>query len=324
MGRFRDEDWAEAKRRCRLSAEEVRMARALGLNPRKLSRHVPSPSQPWKLPVGQWVRKLYGKSHATPPSERRRPPRRAGTPAPEPELFPFGNKLETFEDDTSWLDREPTEREIADEDRGRLRRHKGFRTAADYVAGALAGLDFVRRVVLFGSVAQPPQRETPRQRRYREAGALLWHESKDVDLAVWVNEASDMRALQQARSRALNDLLRDRGLGVAHHQVDVFLFEPGTDRYLGRLCHFAICPKHKPECGVEGCGAVPFLRQHENFVFDPHSLERGSVVLFDRVRGLPPPALNEDDLPFLKAPRPSGRETRTGHRDADALPTRSR
>jgi hypothetical protein len=36
--------------------------------------------------------------------------------------------------------------------------------------------------------------------------------------------------------------------------------------YLGRLCYFAQCPKGKPDCRVEGCGAMPFLKQHEDFV----------------------------------------------------------
>ena len=272
------------------------MARTLGLNPRKLSKHVPSPSQPWKLPVGQWVRKLYGKSHGNPPPSlpgRPSPP----PPAPEPD-FPFEDDFETLEDEASWLDRDPTEGEIEEEDRLRLRHREAFRTATDYVTAAFARLGFVQKVVLFGSVAQPPERETPRQQRYRRAGALLWHESKDVDLAVWVSEVSDLKALQKARSRALNDLLDDLEMGVAHHQVDVFLFEPGTDRYLGRLCHFGVCPKHKPECRVEGCGAALFLRQHEGFVFDPRSLEHGRVVLFDRARGPAPPAPNEDDIPF--------------------------
>lgn len=295
MGRLREEDWAEAKRRCRLSAEEVRMARALGLNPRKLSKHVPSPSQPWKLPVGQWVRKLHGKSFGVPPSGRERPSPRPPAKAPEPD-FPFEHDF--AEGDAPWLDRDPRQDEIEDEDRRRLLHQKAFRTSADYVAAAFAGLAFVQRVVLFGSVAPPPEREAPRQRWYRQAGARLWHQSKDVDLAVWVSEVSDLKALQKARSRALNDLLGDLEMGVAHHQVDVFLFEPGTDRYLGRLCHFGVCPKHKPECRVEGCGAAPFLRQHEGFEFDPRSLERGRVVLFDRARGLPPPALEEDDVPF--------------------------
>ena len=215
--------------------------------------------------------------------------------AKEPDC-PYDDAFETPEDDALWLDPDPTRAEIEDEDRFRLRHREAFRRAADYVATAFARLTFVHRVVLFGSVAQPPRRETPRQRRYRHAGARLWHESKDVDLAVWVSDVSDLKALQRARSRALNDLLADLELGVAHHQVDVFLFEPRTERYLGRLCHYGACPKGKPECRVAGCGAAPFLRQHDGFVFDPRSLEQGGVVLFDRAKGLPPPA--DDDLPF--------------------------
>jgi hypothetical protein len=295
VGRFREEDWAAAKRQCRLSAEEVRMARELGLNPRKLSKHVPSPAQPWKLPVGVWVRELYGKSHGAPPAEQRRAPRQRSEQARAPD-FPFDDGFETFEDDALWLDPDPTQNEIEDEDRWRLRHREAFRRAADYVAAAFARLTFVQRVVLFGSVAQPPRKEPPRQRRYRRAGARLWHESKDVDLAVWLSEVSDLKALQRARGRALNDLLVDLDMGVAHHQVDVFLFEPRTDRYLGRLCHFGVCPKDKPECRVAGCGAALFLRQHDGFVFDPRSLERGRVVLFDRAKGLSPP--DEDDIPF--------------------------
>jgi hypothetical protein len=295
VGRFREEDWAAAKRHCRLSAEEVRMARELGLNPRKLSTHVPSPAQRWKLPVGEWVRELYGKSHGAPASEPRRPPGRPPEHAQEPD-FVFDDGFETFENDTLWLDPDPTQNEIDDEDRLRLRHREAFRRAADYVAAAFARLTFVQKVVLFGSVAQPPRKEMPRQRWYRRAGARLWHESKDVDLAVWVSEVSGLKALQRARGRALNDLLVDLEMGVAHHQVDVFLFEPRTDLYLGRLCHFGVCPKDKPECRVAGCGAALFLRQHDRFVFDPRSLEHGRVVLFDRAKSLPPPAA--DDLPF--------------------------
>jgi hypothetical protein len=240
--------------------------------------------------VGEWVRELYRKSHGTPTSEPRPP-----EPAQEPD-FALENGFETFEDDAPWLDPDPTHAEIEDEDRFRLRCREAFRTAADYVAEAFARLTFVQRVVLFGSVAQPPRRETPRQRRYRRAGARLWHESKDVDLAVWVSELSDLKALQRARGRALNGLFADLEPGVAHHQVDVFLVEPGTDRYLGRLCHFGACPKEKPECRVAGCGAALFLRQHEGFVFDPRSTENGGIVLLDRARGLPSAA--DDDLPF--------------------------
>ena len=62
--------WAEAKRRCRLSDEALRMARELGLNPRSLIKNIPSPKQRWKAPVDEWVRVMYEKRH-------RRPARRA-------------------------------------------------------------------------------------------------------------------------------------------------------------------------------------------------------------------------------------------------------
>jgi hypothetical protein len=57
----RDAQWAEAKRRCRLNAEEVRMAKELGLNPRKLIKNIPSKSEPWKLPIKQWIHELYAR-----------------------------------------------------------------------------------------------------------------------------------------------------------------------------------------------------------------------------------------------------------------------
>jgi len=53
----REAEWAEAKRRCRLDADTVRMAKELGLNPRSLN----IPSQPWKAPVAAWIRELHRK-----------------------------------------------------------------------------------------------------------------------------------------------------------------------------------------------------------------------------------------------------------------------
>jgi hypothetical protein len=194
-----------------------------------------------------------------------------------------------------------SEEEVAEEDRLLLRRQEEFRAAADYVVAAFARLPAVERVVLFGSVAQPLCREVPRFVEFRRDGVALWHECKDVDLAVWVSDVSDLRALQKARSRALNDLRDETGKGVAHHQVDVFLLEPGSDRYLGRLCHFGACPKGKPECRVPGCGRALFLRLHQDFALDPGSLDAGrSVLLLDRARSFGPPPLDRwrDDIPF--------------------------
>ena len=57
----KDALWVEAKRRCRLNSEDIRMAKELGLNPRSLIKNIPSKSEPWKLPVKKWIREMYRK-----------------------------------------------------------------------------------------------------------------------------------------------------------------------------------------------------------------------------------------------------------------------
>jgi len=107
-----------------------------------------------------------------------------------------------------------------------LRRQRDFRAAAEYVAEALARLPVVRKIVLFGSVVAPLKKEVPRFREYRRAEIEVWHECWDADLAVWTSDLASLRSLQQARSQALNDLLTEKSIGVAHHQVEIFLMSP--------------------------------------------------------------------------------------------------
>ncbi|KKK92516.1 hypothetical protein LCGC14_2702160, partial [marine sediment metagenome] len=148
-------------------------------------------------------------------------------------------------------------------------------------AAAVGVLPEVEKVALFGSVGRPLEKEVPRFRKFRRAGIEIWHECKDVDLAVWVSNLGRLKALQKARSRAVGELLASQNIGVAHHQVDVFVLEPSTDRYLGRLCCFGKCPKGKEECRVAGCGATPFLRRHEGFAFDWPAASQDVVVLYE-------------------------------------------
>ncbi len=56
-----DKAWAEAARRCGLSPAHVRMAKELDFKPRSLLNDLPSPQEPWKAPVAEWVRELYAK-----------------------------------------------------------------------------------------------------------------------------------------------------------------------------------------------------------------------------------------------------------------------
>jgi hypothetical protein len=57
----KDREWAEAKSKCRLDVETVKIAREMGLNPRSLIKNIPNKSEPWKTPVAVWIRELYQK-----------------------------------------------------------------------------------------------------------------------------------------------------------------------------------------------------------------------------------------------------------------------
>jgi hypothetical protein len=191
----------------------------------------------------------------------------------------FAEAWREIEEDTPVSDGE-----IARENTAMLKRRESFRRVAELAAAGFGRLPFVRKVVLFGSVAAPPQKEVPRFRRLRRACAEIYHECKDVDLAVWADNLTQLRALKQAVSDATNlfnqKICHQEMLpGVAHHQVDVFLFEPGTNRYHGRLCSFGQCPKGKPECAVPGCGAQPFLQLYQDFEISPRVFDEQPCVM---------------------------------------------
>ncbi|MEE8507377.1 MAG: hypothetical protein V3S40_14300 [Kiloniellales bacterium] len=175
---------------------------------------------------------------------------------------------------------------IAETNRHLVERQALFRRAADVATSALAGFHEVMAVALFGSVGTPLWKEVPRFRSYRRAGTALWHECADVDIAVWLNRLDRLREMRRKVNRALPVILEDTGHGVASHQLDIFLLEPGTNRYLGRMCQFKACPADKAECLVPGCGATSFLQQHQGFVLQPDALGPARAVkLFDRTSG---------------------------------------
>jgi len=55
----KESEWAEAKRKCRLDEETVKMAKAMGLNPRSLIKNIPNKNEMWKAPVSDWVGDMY-------------------------------------------------------------------------------------------------------------------------------------------------------------------------------------------------------------------------------------------------------------------------
>ncbi len=192
--------------------------------------------------------------------------------------------LESFEAE---LERDELSPEgIAETNRHLVERQALFRRAADLATAALAGFDEVLAVALFGSVAGPLWKAVPRFRSYRRAGIALWHECADVDIAVWLSRLDRLREMRRRVNRALPVIFEETGLGVASHQLDIFVLEPATDRYLGRMCQFKACPARKADCLVAGCGVTPFLQQHEGFVLHPDALgPTRAVRLFDRTSG---------------------------------------
>ncbi|SHK59481.1 hypothetical protein SAMN05444159_3671 [Bradyrhizobium lablabi] len=194
-------------------------------------------------------------------------------------------------------------------------RQVGFRRAADAIAADLAKVPEVRAVALFGSLAQPLVREVPRFQPFRRHGIEILHECGDIDLAIAIDRLDNLSALNRARGRAVIDLHEQSGIGVAHHQVDIFLFGEGWADYLGRLCTFAQCPKGKVECLTPGCGRELFLKQHEGFVLEPGALAADrSVLLYERGSGFLRRASDLEATVISNSSLPRGCATNTSRR----------
>ncbi|HEX3363511.1 hypothetical protein [Phenylobacterium sp.] len=188
--------------------------------------------------------------------------------------------------------------EIENQNRYLLDRQCQFRLAADVVADAWMSFSEVCAIAVIGSVAKRLWKEVPRFREFRREGVEVWHECGDLDLALWLDSQHRLGQLRGAATRALREAFEaGAGMSVASHQLDVFLFEPGSDRYLGRLCSFSRCPKGKRDCLVPGCGDVPFNKHVDGF--EPHDdllMPSADAMLYRREIGRLRSAL---DLPSV-------------------------
>ena len=300
MNAQKEESWREAQRRCRLSDEEVRMAKELGFQPKSLIKNIPARSQQWKSPVNEWVRSLYEQKIG---SKKPRVVTNLAAPAPRPRVVEFRDPDnpwpdhpeipdlppiemdDDFEEDSRF--EPPSSEDIDEENSILLRRQRLFRWAAQSVAVAASELAAVRKVAAFGAAALPLKMEVPRFRQFRQHRIEVFHECADLDLAIWMNDFADLKGLKKALSRGLKIVQNTPYGGVANHQVDVHLFDAASDEYRGRLCVFGVCPKPgKRECRVPGCGAHPFLQQFAHYRFNPGRFAgEPQVMLFDRDSG---------------------------------------
>jgi hypothetical protein len=177
--------------------------------------------------------------------------------------------------------------EIEEQNAYLLKRQRDFRMAANVVADAWMTFPEVQAVAVIGSVAKALWKEIPRFSEFRRAGVEVWHECKDFDLALWIDSQDRLGELRRAAAGALRRAYESGvGISVVDHQMDVFLFEPETDRYLGRLCSFNECPKGKRECLVPGCGAIPFNKRVAGFKPYADIVARaGDAMLYRRGAG---------------------------------------
>lgn len=58
---YKQELWDEAKKKCRIGDEEIRMAKEMGLNPKSLIKNIPNKKEMWKAPVKDWIHDMYDK-----------------------------------------------------------------------------------------------------------------------------------------------------------------------------------------------------------------------------------------------------------------------
>ena len=191
---------------------------------------------------------------------------------------------EKMQDFSQWEgDQPPTAREIEDESWLMQKRWHDLRLVAQELSQDLVVLPEVRKVVLLGSAARPLKKEVPRFAKFRQNQVAIWHECADLDLAVWFDRLQNLNLVRKMIGKVLLRLRQSHGISMAPHQVEMFIFEPATDRMLGHLCHFNQCPKGKLECFVPRCGQPPFVRQFAGFELDPDALAPAKTqTLFER------------------------------------------
>lgn len=69
---YSEQQWQEAKKRCRLNDEDIARAKRLGLNPRSLIKNIPNKSEPWKAPVKVWLQEIEDKRNKKSEQKKKR------------------------------------------------------------------------------------------------------------------------------------------------------------------------------------------------------------------------------------------------------------
>src|ERR1035438_4988823 len=286
-----DDARAEAQRRCRLSDEEVRMAKELGFKPKSLIKNIPAPSQKWKAPVREWVRALYEKKIGSralaggapaPPAARKQVIefRNPDYPWPDKPDIPERVMVDPFDEDEDDDDifgnkwEPPSDADIDDQNILLLRRQCLYRWAGQLIAIAMNELPEVQKVAAFGAVAQPLEMEVPRFREFRRHRIEILHECADLgsgglDHRPVASQGTEERDATRDISRAGYAMGRRRPSSGGCPS-----FRCRERRLSGPAVHFrTVSEARQARMSCRGCGAQPFLQQFEKYRFNAAQFE---------------------------------------------------
>ena len=174
------------------------------------------------------------------------------------------------------------------QDRLSLRLQKFYRIVAGQVADEMSKIDWVTRIVLFGSAGKPLKKDFRRYLTYSRRKTEIWHECRDIDLAVWVERQDSLLDLYRARGTAVKEcsMIYPGISGLPHFLVEVHIMDTGTNQHLGELCLYKECPRYGVrECrAANGCGSTSLLRTLPEFFLRSKALDESqSMELFRKI-----------------------------------------
>ena len=154
---------------------------------------------------------------------------------------------------------------IARQDDGLLRRYRDFRRAADALAAAWRSHPEEAAVTLIGSVRRSLGRKCRALHPIGERGSRCGTNARTSISRYGSRTRATLTAFAGPTPKPYAWCGTKKPSGVASHEVDAFVLEPGTDRYLGRLCDFNYVPRARPSVWCRAVGSRSFCAGTRTF-----------------------------------------------------------
>jgi hypothetical protein len=176
------------------------MAKELGLQPKSLIKNIPSPPQKWKAPVRDWVRALYEEKIGS----RKQAGGAPATQAVRNQVIEFRNP------EHPWPDKPEIPELVLDDP---------FDSESD------EDVDVAWDEYAFQDRFEPPSEENIDEENTRMLRRQCLYRWAAQSVAVTMSTLSGLKELKRAMSRGLSLVQDTPWGGVAHHQVNVHIFD---------------------------------------------------------------------------------------------------